>query len=98
VKEIQREQVLVQVDDALTAFKQKEGHSPSALSDLVTKGYLSAIPPDPMGGVIFIDEDGRSASTSSNLRLEPIDYRKKMELMEKQKAQQQGQSNAPNSP
>ena len=98
VKEIQREQVLVQIDDAIAAFKQKEGHLPSALSELVAKGFLRAIPTDPMGGVIYIAEDGRSASTSSPLRLEPIDYRKREEEMEKQKAQQQGQSNAPNSP
>jgi hypothetical protein len=98
VKEIQREQVLVQIDDALAAFKQKEGRLPSALSELVTKGYLRAIPSDPMGGVIYIGEDGRSASTSSTLRLEPIDYRKQAEEMEKLKAQQQGQSNAPNTP
>lgn len=98
VKEIQREQVLVQIDDALAAFKQKEGHLPAALPELVTKGYLSAIPPDPMGGVIYIAQDGRSASTSSTLRLEPIDYRKQAEEMEKQKAQQQGHSEAPKSP
>lgn len=98
VKEIQREQVLVQIDDAIAAFKQKEGRPPSAPSELVTKGYLSSISPDPMGGVIYIDENGRSASTSSILRLEPIDYRKQAEEMEKQKAQQQGQSTAPNSP
>lgn len=93
VKEIQREQVLVQIDDAIAAFKQKEGRLPSPLSELVAKGYLSAIPTDPMGGVIFIAEDGRSASTSSTLRLEPIDYRKKMEQTDPQ-----GHSNAPNSP
>jgi hypothetical protein len=78
VLEIQREQVLVQVDDAIAAFKQREGRLPQALSELVAHGDLPDFPEDPMRGVITISEDGRSTSTSSKLRLEPIDYRKRV--------------------
>jgi hypothetical protein len=95
VKEIQREQVLVQVDDAIAAFKQKEGRMPKEIRELVQMGYLSAVPADPMNGTIFIAEDGRSGSTSSSLRLEPIDHRKKMEERERQ---MQRHSDAPKSP
>jgi hypothetical protein len=95
VKEIQREQVLVQVDDAIAAFKQKEGRMPKEIRELVQLGYLSAVPADPMNGTIFIAEDGRSGSTSSSLRLEPIDHRKKMEERERQ---MQRHSDAPKSP
>ena len=78
IKEIHREQVLIQVDDAIAAFKQREGRLPEALSELVSRGDLRGIPRDPMGGVIYIGKDGRSASTSSVLRMEPIDRRKRL--------------------
>jgi len=97
VKEIQREQVLVQVDDAIAAFKQKEGRLPTETRELVAKGYLPSIPPDPMGGIISIGEDGRSTSTSSVLRLEPIDFRKKLQEQERQQELQR-HSDAPKSP
>jgi hypothetical protein len=91
VKEIQREQVLVQVDDAIATFKQREGRLPNPLSELVARGYLRAIPPDPMGGIIYIAEDGRSSSTSSELRMEPIDHRKKALEEQSQKRPQDAQ-------
>jgi hypothetical protein len=94
IQEIEREKVLIQVDDALAAFKKREGRLPQTLSELVAKGDLPAIPVDPMGGVIYIAEDGRSASTSSPLRMEPIDHRKRLLEEEKQKRQQ----DSPNAP
>lgn len=96
VQEIHREQVLIQVDDAIAAFKKREGRLPHPLSELVSNGDLPAIPVDPMGGIIYIAEDGRSASTSSVLRLEPIDYRKR--LLEQEKKKQQQPSDAQNAP
>jgi hypothetical protein len=94
ILEIHREQVLIQIDDAIAAFQKREGRLPQALSELVTKGDLPAIPKDPMGGVIYIGEDGRSGSTSSSLRLEPIDHRKRALEQEKQQRPQ----DAPNAP
>jgi hypothetical protein len=96
IQEIHREQVLIQVDDAIAAFKEREGRLPDPLSELVAKGDLPAIPADPMGGIIYIAEDGRSASTSSVLRLEPIDYRKR--LLEQEKKKQQRPQDTPNAP
>lgn len=80
LNEINRERVLRETDLALQAFEKREGRRPASLSELVARGDLPASPVDPMGGVIFIGEDGRSRSTSSDLRLEPIDYRKQMLL------------------
>jgi hypothetical protein len=94
IQEIYREQVLIQVDDAIAAFKKREGRLPNPLSELVIHGDLKEIPTDPMGGVIYIAKDGRSASTSSPLRLEPIDHRKRV-LEEEQKKQQQPLPEAP---
>jgi hypothetical protein len=84
VQEIHREQVLLQVEDAIKAFQARENRLPQAIGELVSRGDLPSTPQDPMGGVIYIDEEGRSASTSSTLRLEPIDYRKRM--LEKEEA------------
>lgn len=78
VKEIHRERVLMQVDAALRAFEAREGRRAPDISELVARGDLPATPVDPMGGVIYIGEDGRSQSTSSKLRLDPMDFRKKL--------------------
>jgi hypothetical protein len=98
IQEIHREQALIQVDDALAAFKKREGRLPHQLSELVKHGDLPAIPVDPMGGVIYITEEGKSASTSSPLRLEPIDYRKRVRDEEKKKQQQLEASPNTNTP
>lgn len=76
VKEIHRERVLKQVDAAVKAFEAREGRRPAELAELVARGDLSSMPVDPMGGVVFIGEDGRGQSTSSRFRLEPSDFRK----------------------
>lgn len=101
VKEIHREQVLVQVDDAIAAFKKREGRLPNALSEMVAKGDLQKIPEDPMNGVISIGPDGRAISSSSPLRLEPVDFRKRArerEQQQQQQEQQQDTQQAPQSP
>ncbi len=92
VQEIHREKVLVKVDDAISTFRKREGRLPTALSELLTHGDLSSIPSDPMGGIIFIGPDGRAGSTSSTLRLEPVDYRKKAREKEQQQQEQQQQA------
>jgi hypothetical protein len=91
VQEIYREKVLIQVDDAIAAFKKREGRLPTQLSELVDKGDLAKFPTDPMGGVIIITPEGRAATNTSKLRLEPIDFRKKMLEKEQQKQQEQQQ-------
>jgi hypothetical protein len=88
VQEIYRERVLIQVDDAIKAFQAREHRLPQSVGELVSHKDLPSVPQDPMGGVIFIDEEGRSASTSSTLRLEPIDYRKKLLTKDKEAATQ----------
>jgi hypothetical protein len=76
LKEIQRERILKEVDAAVLAFEAREGRRPASLDELVSKHDLPRVPEDPMGGVVFIGEDGKGQSTSSQLRLEPSDYRK----------------------
>jgi hypothetical protein len=76
VQEIQRERVLMEVDAAIRSFQAREGRLPESVSELVAKGSLAQVPTDPMGGNIFIGPDGRSSSTSGDIRLDPADYRK----------------------
>ncbi|WP_225410989.1 pilus assembly protein [Stigmatella hybrida] len=96
LQEIYLERVLMQVDDAIKAFQSREQRPPQSVSELVARGDLPRVPQDPMGGVIYIGQDGRSASTSSTLRLEPIDYRKK--ALEREKAKAAANQEAPDTP
>ena len=95
VQEIHREQVLIQVDDAIAAFKKREGRLPSRVLELVEKGDLPAPPVDPMGDIIIITAEGRSATNTSKVRMEPVDYRKKMLEKEQEKKQQEQQEQQP---
>ncbi|XXF76635.1 pilus assembly protein [Myxococcaceae bacterium GXIMD 01537] len=78
VKEIQRERILKQLDVALKAFETREGRRAASIGELVERGVLPGPPVDPMGGVIFVGDTGRAESTSSALRLEPVDFRKNL--------------------
>jgi hypothetical protein len=97
VQEIHREKVLIQVDDAIAAFKKREGRPPTRILELVEKGDLPRMPVDPMGDIIIITDEGRAGTNMSKLRLEPIDYRKKMLEKERQRQleQQQQQQQQP---
>lgn len=69
LKEIDRENVLVQVDDAVARFKAERGALPASVEALVP-GYLTTAPVDPLGGVIALDAKGRAqASSGSRLQL-----------------------------
>lgn len=97
IQEIEREKVLIRVDDAIAAFKKREGRLPKDLTELTSHGDLPLPPPvDPIdGGIIFISEEGKAISNSSPLRLEPVDYRKRLLEEEKKKQQlQEAQKNA----
>lgn len=97
IQEIHLEQVLSKVDDAIKAFQKREGRQPASMGELVSKGDLPRVPADPMGGVIYIAPDGRSASNMVELRLEPTDFKKKV-LDKEAKEAQQAQQNTPNAP
>ncbi|MCP3143991.1 tetratricopeptide repeat protein [Pyxidicoccus xibeiensis] len=69
VKELELERELSRVDAAVQAYRQREGRLPSGLPDLVRAGDLPRVPEDPLGGVIQLDEEGRSHSTAQEKRL-----------------------------
>jgi hypothetical protein len=51
-----------------------------------------------MGGIISITPEGRSSSTSSTMRLEPVDFRKKVLEQERLQQEQQQQQDAQTPP
>jgi hypothetical protein len=95
--DIRLEQVLVKVDDAIAAFKKREGRMPATMSELVAKGDLPGLPPDPMGGYIGFDPDGKSWSSNRRARLRPPEFDKKLSK-EEQQQQQQNPQDAHNTP
>ena len=53
------------LERAVKEFTRKTGKQPQELTDLVQSKFLKAIPPDPYGGVFYIDPaDGRIKTTS----------------------------------
>ncbi|WP_246357840.1 ABC transporter [Pyxidicoccus fallax] len=82
IKEILRERVLTEIDQAVSAFQKDHGRLPRVVPELVRMGYLKATPEDPLEGQFFIDRRGRARSTSGLYRLEMYDDAKKKELQE----------------
>ncbi|MCP3105089.1 pilus assembly protein PilG [Myxococcus sp. K15C18031901] len=72
VQEILQEQVLRGVDAAVERYRAREGRLPDTLDPVVKAGDLSGLPTDPLGGQLFLGEDGRSYSTAARFRLEII--------------------------
>lgn len=82
IKELLRERVLTQIDDAIEAFQRDRSERPQTVAALVGAGYLPAMPDDPLEGQFFIDRRGRARSTSGLYRLEMYDDARKKELRE----------------
>jgi len=93
-QDIRLEQVLVKVDDAIAAFKKREGRMPTTMSELVAKGDLPSIPADPLGGYIGFDPNGRSWSSNHHSRLRPPEFDKQLQKEEAEKQQEQQQQQA----
>jgi hypothetical protein len=58
----------VRVDDAVQVWRDRYVIGPLGLGQLVGEGLLPAIPPDPHGGELYVDEDGRVRSTANPYR------------------------------
>ncbi|WP_223636812.1 lipopolysaccharide assembly protein LapB [Corallococcus sp. EGB] len=72
VEEIRQERILRDLDAAIQHYKAREGHLPDGLAALVTSGDLPRIPEDPLGGKLFLGEDGRAYSDAVKFRMELI--------------------------
>ncbi len=72
-KEIALERILRALDQAVAAFRQREGRLPKDPKELRGAGLISELPEDPLGGQIGVAPDGRTYSTSQEHRLEVYD-------------------------
>ncbi|HXX31908.1 MAG TPA: hypothetical protein VEJ89_14500 [Myxococcaceae bacterium] len=72
-QEIALERILRSLDEAVVAYREREGRLPARIADLVSAGLVSFAPEDPLGGSIYLGEDGRTYSTSQEHRLEVYD-------------------------
>ncbi|HMK72107.1 MAG TPA: hypothetical protein VK454_02145 [Myxococcaceae bacterium] len=68
--EIALERILRTLDEAVASYRQREGRLPAQLVELVSSGLVPAVPEDPLGGRIYLGEDGRTYSTSQEHRLQ----------------------------
>jgi hypothetical protein len=57
-KRIARIESTITIQDALTAYKEKNGLPAQKLTDLVESGLLASIPVDPMGQLFALKQDG----------------------------------------
>jgi hypothetical protein len=65
----------VRLDDAVEKWRSRYVVGPLSLQQLVTENLLPAIPADPHGGELYVDEDGRVRSTANPYRFskpEPV--------------------------
>jgi hypothetical protein len=72
-KEIALERILQTADKAVAAFKERNGRPPKDLKEVLASDASTSLPPDPLGGELYIGEDGRTYSTSQEHRLEVFD-------------------------
>ena len=62
-----RKQALIsvlQIEKALTSYRNRFGRFPTELAELVQTGLLAKIPDDPYGGTFFMDEQGKVRTSS----------------------------------
>lgn len=70
VKEIRLEAILQRIDAASEAYFKQYGRLAPGLNSLVAAKFLPPLPPDPLGGTLFLDKTGRGESTAEKHRLE----------------------------
>jgi tetratricopeptide (TPR) repeat protein len=61
---------VLQIEQAIAAFKERFQAEPEDLERLVNAGLLERIPDDPYGGTFYLDEQGRVRTTS---KLVPVE-------------------------
>lgn len=52
------------LEQEIARYKRRFGKEPSQLDDLIAKGIIKSIPPDPLGGLYYLAPDGTIGSTS----------------------------------
>jgi len=73
IKELQLERLLQQVEAAAKVYFGRVGHWPVGLHELVLSGDLPTLPEDPLGGHLYLGQNGEAFSTSQSRRLRAYD-------------------------
>jgi tetratricopeptide (TPR) repeat protein len=68
------------VEDAIQEWRSRYRAGPLALSQLVSEGLLQSIPPDPYGGDLYLDDEGRVRSTANPFRFGRAEHPSEMQL------------------
>jgi tetratricopeptide (TPR) repeat protein len=70
ILEVQAEQGIRQLEDAARLYKERYGTFPRTLNEMVVRGVISGIPPDPLGGTYELNPDkGTISSTGLKERM-----------------------------
>ena len=65
------EREAARLDEAVRAWRSRYVIGPLDLRQLVGEKLIAAIPPDPQGGDLYVDDDGRVRSTANPYRFAP---------------------------
>src|SRR5256885_9975340 len=66
IKEVIIERDLRLLEKATARYREREGHGPPALRDLVRRGYIRGLPPEPFGGEYILDSRTGTISSSTH--------------------------------
>jgi hypothetical protein len=69
-KNLRVECALLEMEDAVTAYRAQHGRAPARLEDLVGPNLLPRIPPEPLGGTWILEAGGNLRSTSGLPRVD----------------------------
>jgi tetratricopeptide (TPR) repeat protein len=69
IRHVAQERNLRFLEDAVQKHRTLHGRLPARLEDLVMKGIIEAVPPDPFGGRYFLDPKGAVQNTAQRERL-----------------------------
>ncbi len=69
LRQARLEQVAAGIEEAVLEWRRRYFTGPLSLGQLASEGLLPSIPPDPMGGTLYLDEEGRVRSTASHYRV-----------------------------
>jgi hypothetical protein len=66
IKEVIIERDIRALDKAVSGYRQREGHVPHTLRDLLQRGDIRVLPPEPFGGEYTLDATTGTINSSSH--------------------------------
>jgi tetratricopeptide (TPR) repeat protein len=78
LRQARLEQEASRLEDAIARWRSRYVVGPLSLGQLRTEGLITEVPPDPQGGELYLDAEGRVRSTANPYRFsrpEPIEQR-----------------------